>query len=666
MLLCLLPLLSLTARAQTFKAPPLRPTSVPIDGAWQFHTGDNLAWANPAFNDSTWQAIQPTQPWGSQGHLGYTGFAWYRKRIELSPSTSPLGLYIPAADGAYEVYWNGKKIGALGSLPPHAVWYLGGKNAVFSLPSDDTTGVLALRFWVSPDANTDDPADGGLEAPPQLGRLGALQQRLKLAKYTEEHVSLWLDITSYFIGAAGLLALLLFLRERRQLLLLWLAIFLLLDAFLGPNLLRALEPTFVWQVLAGQIRGAMPVALWLMLLSIFGLDRSWRWRLITAAVSAAYLLALLIDTVVNIFWQYAGPGMVRTDFLTTQIYTALGFYIVFLVGFGLARRRSWSLVPLGVAALLYGFYQMLQNFVSFLSPAAATRLVLWTMQVGEYQFGPYTITNWVIVIAITATVIVQQIREGRRQARIAMEIRSAQEVQQVLVPEETPPIPGLAIASVYKPASQVGGDFFQVIPLDAPGQPSGALIVVGDVSGKGLKAAMLVSLIVGTIRTLAETTNKPSEILAGLNRRLLGRTRGGFATCLALCIEADGHAALSNAGHLPPFRNGLELPVPPSLPLGLTSLAEYEDIELRLHENDTLLFITDGVLEARNRKGELYGFDRVATLMAAHPGVHQVVDAACDFGQEDDITVVSVTRTPAPQPIPQPAPAHLRPAFPPA
>ena len=149
---------------------------------------------------------------------------------------------------------------------------------------------------------------------------------------------------------------------------------------------------------------------------------------------------------------------------------------------------------------------------------------------------------------------------------------------------------------------------------------------------------MTVSLIVGTLRTLAEYTRDPAEILLGLNRRLLGRTQGGFSTCLVLRINANGEAALANAGHLAPYRDGLELSVPGSLPLGLSSDATYDEVQFRLHESETLMFITDGVLEARNPQRELYGFERVAALMTGRPTVQHVVDEACGFGQEDDIT----------------------------
>jgi serine phosphatase RsbU (regulator of sigma subunit) len=261
---------------------------------------------------------------------------------------------------------------------------------------------------------------------------------------------------------------------------------------------------------------------------------------------------------------------------------------------------------------------------------------------GGYHFAAATLLNWLLLLTLAFTVVRRQLLEGRRQAHLEQEIRSAQEVQHVLIPEEIPSTPGLSVASVYKPAAEVGGDFFQVIPPEPDSPESGTLIIVGDVSGKGLKAAMTVSLIVGTLRTLADATRSPAAILVGLNRRLLGRTQGGFATCIVLRIDADGTATIANAGHLAPFRDGLEWEVAASLPLGLTPDAEYDEVRTHLREAETLTLITDGVLEARNRKGELYGFERVAELMREKPTASQIAEAACSFGQDDDITVISI------------------------
>jgi serine phosphatase RsbU (regulator of sigma subunit) len=176
-----------------------------------------------------------------------------------------------------------------------------------------------------------------------------------------------------------------------------------------------------------------------------------------------------------------------------------------------------------------------------------------------------------------------------------------------------------------------------------PQAEGGALIVVGDVSGKGLKAAMTVSLIVGTLRTLADYTLRPAEILQGLNRRLIGRIENGFVTCLVLHIAANGETTVANAGHLPPFRDGRELPVSGSLPLGISSGVVYDELSFRLQETETLTLYTDGIIE-------LFGFERLSTMLASRPEVAKIVDAAEVFGQQDDITALSITRHSASEP----------------
>jgi len=222
------------------------------------------------------------------------------------------------------------------------------------------------------------------------------------------------------------------------------------------------------------------------------------------------------------------------------------------------------------------------------------------------------------------------------QAKAVSDLESARTVQQILIPEALPVIAGFRVESVYHPAQQVGGDFFQIIPVAG----GGVLAVLGDVSGKGLPAAMNVALIVGALRTLAETTSDPAEILAGLNRRLLARS-AGFTTCLAVRILPKGVATLASAGHLNPYLDGKELVVEPNLPLGLSAEVEYSDTSLMLRPGDRLTLITDGVLEARDAQtGELFGFERTLAISGEAAGV--IAETAQRFGQEDDIAVLTV------------------------
>jgi serine phosphatase RsbU (regulator of sigma subunit) len=209
-------------------------------------------------------------------------------------------------------------------------------------------------------------------------------------------------------------------------------------------------------------------------------------------------------------------------------------------------------------------------------------------------------------------------------------------VQQVLLPDELDQCPGFAVKCIYRPADQVGGDFFQQI---GDGQ-GGMTIVVGDVSGKGLPAAMMVSVLVGAIRSEAAHRATPAAMLASLNDRMIGRSSGGFTTCLAAHITARGQVRVANAGHLPPYLNGREIQVPGSLPLGILPHSHYETATLNLAPGDRLTFVSDGVVEAQSRSGELFGFDRTRSI--SRDSAASIADAAHAFGQYDDITVVTV------------------------
>jgi serine phosphatase RsbU (regulator of sigma subunit) len=245
-----------------------------------------------------------------------------------------------------------------------------------------------------------------------------------------------------------------------------------------------------------------------------------------------------------------------------------------------------------------------------------------------------------LLCSIVNAVYRYSVEQARQQRALLEEYRSAQELQRMLIPEALPALPGYAVTSAYRPAAEVGGDFFQLIPLDE----GSTLVVVGDVSGKGLKAAMTVSLIVGALRTVAEISDDPGAILAGLNRRLHGRLANGFVTCLVLRISPSGECLIANAGHLAPFLNDREVSVAAALPLGIVDDERYESAAIHLDVDDRLTLYTDGLLEARNAAGELFSFERLSQLMAAHPDAGQAVETAVAFGQEDDVTVVTLTR----------------------
>ena len=155
---------------------------------------------------------------------------------------------------------------------------------------------------------------------------------------------------------------------------------------------------------------------------------------------------------------------------------------------------------------------------------------------------------------------------------------------------------------------------------------------------------MIVSMIVGTLRTVSGFTEEPAEILAELNRRLCGRTHGGFVTCLAVRLEDEGQLAMANAGHLPPYLNGAEVPFAGSMPLGLIEVASYEQTSLEMRSGDVAVLLTDGIAEAQNEQNELFGFSRVESLLREGATARDVADAAQQYGQNDDLTIISLTR----------------------
>jgi serine phosphatase RsbU (regulator of sigma subunit) len=149
---------------------------------------------------------------------------------------------------------------------------------------------------------------------------------------------------------------------------------------------------------------------------------------------------------------------------------------------------------------------------------------------------------------------------------------------------------------------------------------------------------MNVSMLMGALRGSPERS--PSRILESLNRVLLGSD--SFTTCQAAWFSANGELVIANAGHLPPYLNSQEIALPGGLPLGVLPGIRYEEVRLYLHPGDRILLLSDGVVEARSASGEIFGFDRVHNL--SNQSVFYIAEAAKEFGQEDDITVLTVSR----------------------
>jgi len=265
--------------------------------------------------------------------------------------------------------------------------------------------------------------------------------------------------------------------------------------------------------------------------------------------------------------------------------------------------------------------------------------------IGPIEFGIGTVAYAVFLGSLVAVILYRFIRVSEVEQRNDAEISAARSVQALLIPTQLPSNRNFVLESAYLPVNGVGGDFFQVLPL----KDDSFLIVVGDVSGKGLQAAMNSSTLVGALRN--ELSHDPATVLDHLNHVLLGAvsspgavpdldTPPCFATCLCARIYPDGTLTIANAGHLSPYRDGRELELPPGLPLGVVADSGYEKATFQLSQGDRLVFLSDGVVEARDQHGELFGFER--TQQVSHESARYIAQTARHFGQTDDITVVSL------------------------
>jgi hypothetical protein len=207
-----------------------------------------------------------------------------------------------------------------------------------------------------------------------------------------------------------------------------------------------------------------------------------------------------------------------------------------------------------------------------------------------------------VPLALLIIFLLRAAQQQRENEQHFLDVRQVQEVQQLLLPDHLPQVAGFSVESVYLPAREVGGDFFQVLETET----GSLLIVFGDIAGKGLPAAMLVAMLVGAIRTRAKETSDPIEILNALNDRLCGNTRGGFATCVAAHVATNGTVNVANAGHLAPYLNGREIDLEGALPLGVVPGIEFPTTRFSLEPGDRLTFASDGVVEATNSRQELF------------------------------------------------------------
>jgi serine phosphatase RsbU (regulator of sigma subunit) len=316
----------------------------------------------------------------------------------------------------------------------------------------------------------------------------------------------------------------------------------------------------------------------------------------------------------------------------------MGLPILLLVQFRRGNREAGLLILpslLPAAAQALGDIGTAAVPLGLPGPASLAEL---SFSLGRVRILVVDLSDMGFLLAIGALLVFRFTRISHQQARAAAELEAAQRVQSLLLRRTQSEASYAQIDVVYRPAQEVGGDFFHIAQIDGATR-----VVVGDVSGKGMGAAMLVSVLVGALDSISDAD--PVAVLDRLNAIMLVRQQGGFATCLCALVSANGELTLANAGQLAPYRNGEEVQLQPGLPLGITASAEYSETSLELAPRDSLTFLSDGVVEAQSLSGELFGFDRTAAISSQ--SAEQIAAKAQVFGQQDDITVLTLTYVPA-------------------
>jgi serine phosphatase RsbU (regulator of sigma subunit)/anti-sigma regulatory factor (Ser/Thr protein kinase) len=246
----------------------------------------------------------------------------------------------------------------------------------------------------------------------------------------------------------------------------------------------------------------------------------------------------------------------------------------------------------------------------------------------------------------------QQQQEARERERLQQELRVARIIQETLLPKEVPTLPGWNLEAYWKPASAVSGDFYDFFEF-----PDGKIgIVVADVTDKGIPAAMVMATTRSLLRTTAEQLESPGQVLARTNELLIPDIpRNMFVTCLYILLDpSTGALVIANAGHNLPYKRtatGVEELNASGMPLGLMPEMQYDEVTASIQPGENLLLSSDGLVEAHNPAGEMFGFPRMKEIMQYHPDCEGLIQCMQDeldgftgedWEQEDDVTLVLI------------------------
>src|ERR687897_621101 len=277
--------------------------------------------------------------------------------------------------------------------------------------------------------------------------------------------------------------------------------------------------------------------------------------------------------------------------------------------------------------------------------------------------GGKIVEEWAASMGLSELLRRQRLeQEISERARIEQELQVARRIQQASLPEEVPTLEGWQIAPFYEPAREVGGDFYDFFDLEE-GRVG---VAVGDATGKGMPAALAVSATSSMLRAVAQAlgSSSPGEVLERVNETLLARIPlNMFVTCFYTILDPNSATLVcANAGHDPPYvrRSGgdAEELRARGMPLGLMPGMSYEEGEISLREGESVLFYSDGLVEAHDpQRREMFGFPRLRELVAEHGAEERSLGEVLleelysfvgeGWEQEDDITLLTLRRSPS-------------------
>jgi phosphoserine phosphatase RsbU/P len=620
--------------AQTFNLQTGSEPIASLDGLWRFHTGDNPAWASPQYDDSQWPLLRSDESWSEQGYKNYGGFAWYRFTVVAPESNRDWSIFLGPMETGYQIFADGRLIGSCGPILNSRVYSASSRAfALGTVISGPHTFHIAIRAWHAPIWAMYAP--GGFFGSSYFGDSRLIAQRAA----TERSLQ-WNNLVDEYTYAVlgtlvGLVVLVLFFIRREEREYLWFSLLLLANASdIGLNISRllALIPMPLFDLIDGLVQSAALFAA----LAFFSIVlRAPRSRIWWAVAALLFVNPITVFLYVSTITSVGVAGLIST----LTVLPATVWILATLPKRALQRDKD-ALILL-VPTLLWQGFPFIDNILLIAWQLGWQRWTLhWVFPLLRKPFVlmPAPAVGTIFIFALLLFLIRRFSLARQEETRLSNEFEAAHNIQSLLIPANPPPTPGFSVEGVYLPASEVGGDFFLVLP-DEDGS---LLVVTGDVSGKGLKAAMTVSAIVGALRGCS--IRKPSGVLAHLNRVLYGHMTG-FVACTAALMTADGILTLGNAGNLAPYCNGKEIAVVSNLPLGILSESSYADTSYQLNPDDRLTFLSDGVVEATNEKKELFGFDRTRSISTQSAAA--IAEAAKQFGQHDDISVLSITFSPA-------------------